>query len=321
MIGEDPYESQERRYHDHDIDATALHHPIVKDDQILMNWEVGGGLWTYYIGIGKYLQDHYELDNVVFVGHSAGAEVIYWLTLGMPIQEVWEGYRDFIEGVDKCLTKVFFNWNRHSRKGHMDFIDEVYRGERKNPTDEAGAILDPKVMLEKLKARHFVGGSKLVFKYGFIPYMEKVYYGNYRSHSGVIKCILGSYTIPFLTAPLRWPFQTIEAEITPRTRLSGDGQKGEESRMERHKVVDSWWSNLGPHRYEHPSERTININPRLWRNFGLAYTWIWTSVEYNQRMYELGYEDAKAFPEVFSLLTPKKTVGSLTTNTTLSSKQ
>ena len=230
---------------------------------MLVNWEVGGGLWTYYVGFAHYLQDHHDLSNVVFVGHSAGVEASYWLALEIPMRHVWAKYREFIQLVDTCATKALWNWSHFSRQGHLIFIADM-------PTEENGAWganhrevshITPcsDELLERLRKRYVCAASKLVWAPwrtgNLLPRLEKVYWGAYSSHAAAVNCALSSYNIPLITAPLSWPFASIVSD------------KG------RCLAVDSWLSHLSnePHVYAHPPSQTITLDPRMFHTFPAHY--------------------------------------------------
>lgn len=262
------------------VDCEEFDYPVLEEGQVLMAWDVGGGFWTYYVGMCNYIQDHYDLSNVVHVGHSAGVEPTYWLSMDVPMSEVWAGYKEFNRHMDSLSLKAVTNWNFYCRRAHRDAIADMPRRGR-----------DLNKMLEKCQKRHFSGATKLVWPDDcWFPRLRKTYWGRYKSFESAVACLMSSYTIPFITVPLNWPFQTV-------TSHHGHYRV----------TVDSWISHLSDdmHTYPYPDERVININPRLWHNFPLSMSWLWTGEEHVETMYRQGYTDAAAHPEFFKALTPK----------------
>jgi hypothetical protein len=268
------------------LNCTVYKYPPIPKDAIVVNWGVGGGLWPYYIGIARYIQEHYDLNNCVFIGHSAGVEPAYWLAMGISIDIVWEFYLDFLEHIDGCHTKALWNWTYFCNKCHMKFINNM------KMYDD-----NPDQLLNLLNERCFIAASELAWNWGVWPTLRPVYLGSYTSHQSAIKCMVASYHIPFLTAPMFRPFQAIKvlSSTTKKIYLS--------------KFIDPWLSQRGNGKnYKHPEGKMLNIWPRKWRNFPESASWVWSNIDYNKSLYKLGYNDAHSHQECFSILKRNGTI-------------
>jgi len=263
------------------LNCTVYKDPPIPKDAIVVNWGVGGGLWPYYLGIARYIQEHYDLENCVFVGHSAGVEPSYWLSMEINIDLVWEYYYiDFLEHVGGCHTKGLWNWTYYCNKCHMKFINDMKMND-----------YNPDRLLKLLNERCFVAVSELAWNWGVWSTLRPVYLGSYTSHQSAIKCMLASYHIPFLTAPIMAPFQMIKvlSNTTKKIYLS--------------KFIDPWLSERDHGKNnKHPEGKTLNIWPNKWRKFPVSSSWVWSNIDYNRKLYKLGYDDARSHEECFSIL-------------------
>jgi len=65
---------------------------------------------AYYFGIAKYLQENYDLDNIIFGGVSGGSIISTFLSLNHDIGEIYISSSKYMcSELDKCKTGPLFN--------------------------------------------------------------------------------------------------------------------------------------------------------------------------------------------------------------------
>lgn len=259
--------------------------------------DVGGGVWSYYYGICKYLQEVFDLSDVLYIGHSAGIEPTYWLAMDIDIQWVWDEYKEFLHEIDLKCTKALWNWKtlalKH-RKNMLNVLEKVY-----------GYNLD--YLLEKLNRRLIVGSSCIKSSYSIFTKLEKTYTTNFTSHDSALKCLTASYTIPFITAPFFQPYECLNV-----IDIDND-DKFDAPLCSKH--IDSYFSHdcedmtKGGQVTKHFADDNMlfYIHNLMWRNFNVKDKWLWTDDKTNDDLFQAGYNDAKLNHDKINLI-PKKTL-------------
>jgi len=156
---------------------------IPRSNRLLINFSAGCGYWTYYLGIAKFIQDNYDLDEVDFVGTSAGAFPSSLLSFRVPIGDI---FCLLHQHLDRCRTKVFgvFGyWNISYRRAILDLCRHFDVKPRRN---------------------NYIGVSILT-PTGF----RKLYFDCGASHETVATSIIASCWIPIITAPVIQPLLRI----------------------------------------------------------------------------------------------------------------
>jgi hypothetical protein len=274
--------------HDTNIDAISITQDsflkyhflrIVSERKIttVLEMEVGGGVWSYYYGICKYLQETFDLDDVMYVGHSAGIEPTYWLAMEIDIQWVWDQYKEFLHEIDAKSTKALWNWTTLALKHRKRMLGVLERDG-----------YDMKNLLEKLNRRLIVGSSQISSYYLF-PYLQKTYTTGFSSHDSALKCLTASYTIPFITAPFFVPYESLCLRDM------------DDKKVCRSKHIDSYLSHDGDAmekggqvlKHFEGNARFFYIHNLMWRPFTVQQKWLWTDDKTNDDLFNLGYEDAK----------------------------
>ena len=69
-----------------------------------------GGMIAYYFGIAKYLQENYDLDNIIFGGVSGGAIVSTFLSLNHDLEKIYLSASEYLcSELNKSNTGALFN--------------------------------------------------------------------------------------------------------------------------------------------------------------------------------------------------------------------
>ena len=87
-----------------------------------------GGLYHYFLGISKIIQDEYDITDVNFSGISAGNVPAVLLALNINIEEYFNLYDlVLLENVRNKFTKSIFNWNDMVKEVAFNILpDDVY---------------------------------------------------------------------------------------------------------------------------------------------------------------------------------------------------
>jgi len=271
------------------------------------------------------MQEHFDLKDCVFLGHSAGAEVSYCLATGIDIKIVWPEYQKFVEEVATYPTQAVFNWNNLALKCHQNVLDLVCQTN------------DRQTLLESLRSRLIIaatqvsitgnssksttdsGGTSSNGWFPFsIPRLRKTYLSQFSTHVAAMQCLCASYTIPFITVPAFQPFQPLCTKPEPFAVMWNDSNSSDSCSENtndgtgKHSIsgsiasmyedfviatehmlhLDSFFSHFEWAQHGHPEERTLVFWVNKWRWFSPITHWLHADVVKNQNLFDLGYQDA-----------------------------
>ncbi len=158
---------------------------IPRNHNRLINFSAGAGYWTYYLGIARFIQENYNLDNIDFVGTSAGSFVSAALAYRIPIDTIFMKFG--LEHLDRCsksILGVFGYWNISYSQVILDGCREFNFTPSRN--------------------RNYIGVSRLT-RTGF----RKLYFDGGLSYETTATALITSCWIPFITAPFIQPLVRI----------------------------------------------------------------------------------------------------------------
>jgi len=241
-------------------------------DKTLVVFRESGGFWIYYLGIAKYMQEHYDISSCVFLGHSSGAEASYLLANNIPIDQIVDNYFEFVKQINSSWFGVFGNWCRMSQAFHLNQdnwdLHDKYTDNDTNDTNNTNNSAS------RLWYGVALWSSWFGFSKRYVCFNHGVGTGIGLFEAMIESCVT-SYWIPFITAPFMQPFKKFASQW----------------------YVDSFWA--GKDKTDHPKEETLMIHASKFKRYSGSYHWLWTSPEHNRKMYQAGYADAKAKPEIF----------------------
>ncbi len=95
------------------------------EEIVQISFAGSGGMYHYYLGVAKVLQDNFHLDNVIFGGTSGGCFPALLLVLGKDIDKVhYEVNRKILEEAADSWLGSLFRWNAITRKYITEFLDD-----------------------------------------------------------------------------------------------------------------------------------------------------------------------------------------------------
>ena len=68
-----------------------------------------GGMIAYYFGIAKFLQENYNLDNIIFGGVSGGSIIALFLNKKENIDSIKKYLDEMLICINECKTGSLFN--------------------------------------------------------------------------------------------------------------------------------------------------------------------------------------------------------------------
>lgn len=94
-------------------------------DTVQISFAGSGGMYHYYLGIAKVLQEYFHLDNVIFGGASGGCFPALLLVLGVDVDDVhYNINRKILEEAADHWVGSLFRWNAIVRKHIIDYLSE-----------------------------------------------------------------------------------------------------------------------------------------------------------------------------------------------------
>ena len=95
------------------------------DNVVQVSFAGSGGMYHYYLGIAKILQDHFELDNVIFGGTSGGCFPALFLLLNQDIDKIhYELNHEILAETSSYWLGSLFNWNETVRRHVMKYLPD-----------------------------------------------------------------------------------------------------------------------------------------------------------------------------------------------------
>ncbi len=229
------------KYYPRHNNSCKLIDELPSDKQIVV-FASGAGYWIYYLGIAKFIQDHYELDDINFVGASAGTICCNALVNGIPMDDVMDVSLGHLECMNRHCIGVFGRWALNARQVSID------------------NLITHKTCL--VNNRRLFSSVSQVTRYGLV----KKYFVGGNSYECVVDANVASYWIPFITAPFWQPFLNINGNYYLDGFLSGN---------------------------EKTKDKCLVIHPKIFGRLPLYTYWLWLDRDYNIRLYQLGYDNAK----------------------------
>lgn len=98
---------------------------IYNDDIVQISFAGSGGMYHYYLGIAKIIQDNFHLDNVIYGGTSGGSFAATLLALNYDIDKVhYDLNRKILEESGDSWFGSLFRYNYIVRKHVTDYFDK-----------------------------------------------------------------------------------------------------------------------------------------------------------------------------------------------------
>jgi len=135
-----------------------------------------GGMISYYFGIAKFLQEKYDLSNIIFGGVSGGAVVSTFLTLEQDVSIVYSSASEYLcENLNKYKTGAIFNTINIMENFLLKYFDSKFDCE----------------VYKKLNNNLFISVS-------FIYPSQNTIVCKWNSNTDLINCITSSSALPLL---------------------------------------------------------------------------------------------------------------------------
>jgi hypothetical protein len=149
-------------------------------DKKMIVFSAGGGYWSYYLGVAKYIKEKYDLSNVYLVGTSAGGLSALALSQQVPFDDVMQNSLSVLDEISQYILGVFsLQWSKIYKKYMLIGMNGQY----------------------KKTNNVFIAVSKLSwFK------LEKRYFRTDSNECAITDAVIVSSWLPFITAPLFQPF-------------------------------------------------------------------------------------------------------------------
>uniref|UniRef100_A0A6C0KQ80 PNPLA domain-containing protein n=1 Tax=viral metagenome TaxID=1070528 RepID=A0A6C0KQ80_9ZZZZ len=230
-------------------------------------FECGGGYWSYYCGIMKFIKEKYSnniLNKIVWLGTSAGIYPVINAMKHFNPNKSMSVMKDGLNEVPQTWYGLIYRSNNLIKKYCHDNYLNNYENE-----------------IISYKNNLFIGILNLNI---ICPIFSSVtFYYNFDNINEFTESCLISHGIPFITGPLKNTFvkhpkkwYIIRTDAGILTLLFGL-IFGYELFMPYGKQVPSY---------------VISVNS--FRKLNFSWLWIWPNLDHHEKMYKLGYEDAKA---------------------------
>ena len=157
----------------------------------------GAGYWAYYLGIAKFIQETYYIDNMNFVGISAGTISCLGLANKTNIDIVFNVCLEHIRQLNVHWTGIFGRWCLNTRRLSIKCM-----------FDQKSQIANNRRMFSAVSQLTWSG-------------VEKKYFCGGDTYDDIIDGIITSYWIPFITAPILQPVRQINGAWYVDGYLSG----------------------------------------------------------------------------------------------------
>lgn len=238
---------------------------VITDDPNVthvIEFQIGAGMWAYYVGVSRYLAETMDLSKCVFVGYSAGIMPSCHLAANLVMDE-----KNFRE-------TYLIRYN--------DLVKDTTTGNVWNSTNAATESVKwncvyHKKTLEGINNRMFSAVAEIVPS-ATIPYglaLRSRYLSGAADMETHCRVYTAAFTIPGFTK------LGLYTEIDGRMYVD-------------HGFVSKRGSCVAVNRATNRPLEKINIWATKWRKHPLRDYWLTTDEDQILRLYRLGYADAKA---------------------------
>ena len=147
-----------------------------KSDKLVgLSFGPTGGLFSYQMGIAKYIQDNFILDDLVFAGISGGCQSSYALSLNIPLQYVFD---DWV----KLWTNELCNKNYYLPSFYVFDIAKLHL---------INFNIKYNINLSKLNDKLYIGITKI------FPYPHSITVSKWSNFEDLYSALKASQFIPF----------------------------------------------------------------------------------------------------------------------------
>lgn len=151
---------------------------MANDNTVQISFAGSGGMYHYYLGIAKVLQDNFDLDNVIFGGTSGGCFPALLLALGINIDELHYGVnQNILDEASKYWLGSLFNWNKVVRDHIIEYL--------------------PANSHQLVKNRLYISMTKI------LPWGNEIV-SEWNTTEDLIHCIQCSSFVPIVFEPKMW---------------------------------------------------------------------------------------------------------------------
>ena len=99
-----------------DVSNSCLVSDKLPTDKPIVVFGAGAGYWAYYLGVAKFMQDTYDMDNMNFLGVSAGTISCFGLVNKIPIDTVFDVCIEHLRLLNQHWTGLFGRWCLNCRR-------------------------------------------------------------------------------------------------------------------------------------------------------------------------------------------------------------
>jgi len=150
-------------------------------DKPTIVFSAGGGYWPYYLGVGKYIKEHYNLSDVNLVGTSAGGLSALSLSQPVAIDSVIINSMAVVDEISQKSLGIFsLKWSNLYKKNILIGLNGKYR-----KTDKL-----------------FIAVSRLAW----FRFEKRYFLADSNTADAIADAAIASSWIPFITAPFFQPF-------------------------------------------------------------------------------------------------------------------
>ena len=242
----------------------------VKGKKIGLSFGATGGLFMYSHGVAKFLEENYDLSNIIFAGTSGGCQPCYFLSTQIKMDDALNKWTLPMINLMKKDNYEDNNFISNFKPSILCLNNGMYRSKK---------------FLSKIKINNnkIYDGNKLFLNIFDITIFKQLSISKWRSFDDLFNGIQSTQYIPFI---LGYPVSIF------RNRWCIDGIFGNNHYEP---LDDVYW---------------IHINPFKWqkRSFLRGITSLNNFYDINFHLEErkMGYEDAKKNKKIFDILPKKK---------------
>jgi hypothetical protein len=208
-----------------------------------------GGLYPYLMGIGKFIQDNYNLDDIIFTGNSSSSYITMLLSLNIPFDTAYEEHGKIMKDISSCTFGPLYYYFDIAKKHLYDYF--------KNNT----------IDIKKIKNLYIqITNTKNSFNYNN---WESIFINEWDNIEDLLNCMRSSSYIPIYGTSITNEFRGM-------------------------KCIDGG-VNYYLKKYSHSTckyEKSKYIKTDMWRQIPYMWYLIYSNKEWNDKLYNLGYEDA-----------------------------
>lgn len=209
-----------------------------------------GGFYPYFMGIAKFIQENYSLEDIVFTGNSSSSYITLLLALNIPIEDALVEHKKIMKEISSFTFGPLYNYYDTAKKYIYNYFEKNIKI---NPKEINNLYIQITNTNDSYNPKNW----------------ESLFINNWDSLDDLFNCMKSSSFIPIFGKSLTNEYRNMKC-------IDGG--------------VNYYLKNSSHSTLKFKESKYIHTN--IWRDIPFTWYLIYTDPDWNNNLFEMGYEDA-----------------------------